>query len=97
MTTAESMLAALAELCVPWSAKLDLDTRISRALQCLHEQLGYEHSMLLVPAVLELLGRHAWALPVSIERRLPTLQIHAEPSRVVGSTPSFTPGQEVAS
>lgn len=58
---------------------------------------GDDAAMLLVPAVLELLGRHAWALPVSIERRLPTLQIHAEPSRVVGSTPSFTPGQEVAS
>ena len=53
--------------------------------------------MLLVPATLELLGRHAWALPVSIERLLPKLQIHAEPSRAVASTPSFTPAQEVAS
>ncbi len=53
--------------------------------------------MLLVPAVLELLGRHAWALPVSIERRLPKLQIHAEPSRAVASTPSLTPAEEVAS
>jgi RND superfamily putative drug exporter len=53
--------------------------------------------MLLVPATLELLGRHAWALPVSIERLLPKLQIHAEPSRAVASTPSLTPAQEVAS
>ncbi len=50
MTTAQAMLAALAELCGPWSAKLDLDKRISQTLQCLHNRLGYEHSMLLVPA-----------------------------------------------
>ena len=50
VSTAEASLAALAELSGHLGAKLDLDTRISRTLECLNERLGYEHSMLLVPA-----------------------------------------------
>ncbi len=36
--------------------------------------------MLLLPAVLELLGRTTWALPRWLERRLPRVAIEAEPS-----------------
>ncbi|MHB1837523.1 MAG: MMPL family transporter, partial [Solirubrobacteraceae bacterium] len=35
--------------------------------------------MLLVPAVLELLGRRTWDLPAWLERRLPRLAVEAEP------------------
>ena len=47
---AEAKLSALAELSQLLGAKLDLDSRISRAFTYLAERLGYEHSMLLVPA-----------------------------------------------
>jgi RND superfamily putative drug exporter len=35
--------------------------------------------MVLLPAVLELLGRRTWALPRLLERRLPRLAIEPEP------------------
>jgi RND superfamily putative drug exporter len=37
--------------------------------------------MILLPAVLELLGRRTWAFPRSLDRRLPRLAIEAEPAR----------------
>jgi len=36
--------------------------------------------MLLLPAVLQLLGRVTWSLPRWLERRLPRVAIEAEPS-----------------
>ncbi|MES1186522.1 MAG: GAF domain-containing protein [Myxococcales bacterium] len=71
MITAEAMLAALADLCGPWSAKLDLDARISHALGCLHEKLGYQHSMLLVPGEptdqLVMLASHGYEVGVGAQ------------------------------
>ena len=74
MTTAEVMLGALAELSGLWGARLDLDTRISRTLQCLHEGLGYSHCMLLVPAdapgLLVMVASHGYPAGVGAEVRL---------------------------
>ena len=36
--------------------------------------------MILLPAVLELLGRRTWALPGWLERRLPRVAIEPEPA-----------------
>ncbi len=51
--------------------------------------------MLLVPAVLELLGRATWALPSWLERRLPRVAIEAEPSS--RPSPKLEPAYEVGS
>jgi RND superfamily putative drug exporter len=51
--------------------------------------------MLLVPAVLELLGRATWALPSWLERRLPRVAIEAEPSPK--PSPKLEPAYEVGS
>lgn len=64
-TEAEAKLCALAELSQLLGDKLDLDSRISRAFTYLAERLGYEHSMLLVPAdtpgSLVMLASHGYA------------------------------------
>ncbi len=46
--------------------------------------------MLLLPAVLELMGRTTWALPKWLERRLPRVAIEA------GSSPTPRPALEPA-
>jgi len=50
--------------------------------------------MLLLPAVLELLGRTTWALPGWLERRLPRIAIEADagPRRVRAPEPAFEAG-----
>jgi putative drug exporter of the RND superfamily len=50
--------------------------------------------MLLLPAVLQLLGRTTWLLPRWLERRLPRVAIEAEPSprRVLTPEPAFEAG-----
>ena len=50
--------------------------------------------MLLLPAVLQLLGRATWLLPTWLERRLPRVAIEAEPSprRVLTPEPVFEAG-----
>ena len=50
--------------------------------------------MLLLPAVLQLLGRTTWLLPTWLERRLPRVAIEAEPSsrRVLTPEPVFEAG-----
>ena len=47
--------------------------------------------MLLLPAVLQLLGRTTWLLPTWLERRLPRVAIEAEPSprRALTPEPAF--------
>jgi RND superfamily putative drug exporter len=49
--------------------------------------------MLLLPAVLQLLGRTTWALPGWLDRRLPRVAIEAEPAAAHGSSlePAFEP------
>jgi RND superfamily putative drug exporter len=49
--------------------------------------------MLLLPAVLELLGRTTWALPRWLERRLPRVAIEAEPTSGVATGGEPTGGQ----
>jgi hypothetical protein len=51
--------------------------------------------MLLLPAVLQLLGRSTWSLPAWLERRLPRLAIEAEPSSK--PPPSLEPALEPGS
>jgi RND superfamily putative drug exporter len=51
--------------------------------------------MLLLPAVLQLLGRRTWSLPRWLERRLPRVAIEAEPSS--RSRPTLEPALEPAS
>jgi RND superfamily putative drug exporter len=51
--------------------------------------------MLLLPAVLELLGRTTWALPRWLERRLPRVAIEAEPTPK--PRPALEPALEVGS
>jgi RND superfamily putative drug exporter len=51
--------------------------------------------MLLLPAVLELLGRTTWALPRWMERRLPNVAI--EPERNSTTLPAFEPAYESGS
>ncbi len=51
--------------------------------------------MLLVPAVLQLLGRRTWWLPGWLSRRLPRVAIEAEPRST--SRPSLEPALEAAS
>jgi putative drug exporter of the RND superfamily len=51
--------------------------------------------MLLLPAVLQLLGRVTWSLPGWLERRLPRVAIEAEPSP--HPQPSFEPALEPGS
>jgi RND superfamily putative drug exporter len=51
--------------------------------------------MLLLPAVLELLGRTTWALPRWLERRLPRVAIEAEPSPK--PRPALEPAYEAGS
>jgi putative drug exporter of the RND superfamily len=51
--------------------------------------------MLLLPAVLQLLGRRTWALPRWIDRRLPRVAIEAEPES--RRTPPLEPAFEVGS
>ena len=50
--------------------------------------------MLLLPAVLQLLGRTTWALPRGLDRRLPRLAIEAEPGPKPRPSlePAFEPG-----
>jgi len=43
--------------------------------------------MLLLPAVLELLGRATWAMPRWLDRRLPRIAIEAENQHPSGSAP----------
>jgi hypothetical protein len=70
---AEAKLSALAELSQLLGARLDLDTRISRALGFLAERFGYEHSMLLVPAdapgALVMLASHGYGGGVGAQVR----------------------------
>jgi hypothetical protein len=74
MTSADTILSALAELSGYWATKLHLDTRISRTLSCLDERLGYGHSMLLVPAdapgQLVMLASHGYGAGVGAEVRI---------------------------
>jgi RND superfamily putative drug exporter len=51
--------------------------------------------MLLLPAVLQLLGRTTWALPRWIDRRLPRVAIEAAPE--ARHTPQLEPAFEVGS
>jgi RND superfamily putative drug exporter len=51
--------------------------------------------MLLLPAVLELLGRTTWALPRWLERRLPRVAIEAEPTS--NPVPTLEPAYEAGS
>jgi RND superfamily putative drug exporter len=51
--------------------------------------------LLLVPAVLQLLGRTTWALPGWLERRLPRVAIEAEPG--AAPRPAFEPALEAGS
>jgi RND superfamily putative drug exporter len=51
--------------------------------------------MLLLPAVLQLLGRTTWALPRWLDRRLPRVAIEPEPS--AGARPTFEPAFEAGS
>jgi RND superfamily putative drug exporter len=51
--------------------------------------------MLLLPAVLQLLGRTTWAVPRWLERRLPRVAIEAEPSP--SPAPAFEPALEAGS
>jgi RND superfamily putative drug exporter len=51
--------------------------------------------MLLLPAVLQLLGRTTWALPHWLERRLPRVAIEAEPAPA--PRPSLEPAFEAGS
>lgn len=51
--------------------------------------------LLLLPAVLQLLGRTTWALPRWLDRRLPTIAIDAEPRPA--PHPSLEPVFEAAS
>ncbi len=51
--------------------------------------------LLLLPAVLQLLGRRTWALPRWLDRRLPTVAIEAEPGPA--PRPSLEPAFEAAS
>jgi putative drug exporter of the RND superfamily len=51
--------------------------------------------LLLVPAVLELLGRTTWTLPAWLDRRLPRVAIEAEPSRT--PPPVLEPALEAGS
>jgi putative drug exporter of the RND superfamily len=51
--------------------------------------------MLLLPAVLQLLGRVTWSLPGWLERRLPRVAIEAEPSS--SPRPSLEPALEQGS
>jgi RND superfamily putative drug exporter len=51
--------------------------------------------MLLVPAVLQLLGRTTWALPRRLDRRLPRVAIEAEPAPT--PRPSLEPAFEAGS
>ena len=51
--------------------------------------------MLLLPAVLELLGRRTWALPRWLERRLPRVAIEAD--RAPAPTPRLEPAYEAGS
>jgi RND superfamily putative drug exporter len=51
--------------------------------------------MLLLPAVLQLLGRTTWTLPRWLDRRLPRVAIEAEPSSK--PRPSLEPALEVSS
>lgn len=73
-TEAEAKLCALAELSQLLGDKLDLDSRISRAFTYLAERLGYEHSMLLVPAdtpgSLVMLASHGYAAGVGAHVKL---------------------------
>ena len=50
--------------------------------------------MLLLPVVLQLLGRTTWALPRGLDRRLPRLEIEAEPGPKPRPSlePAFEPG-----
>jgi putative drug exporter of the RND superfamily len=47
--------------------------------------------MVLLPAVLELLGRRTWAFPHGLDRRLPRLAIEpqADAQRAPAPTPAF--------
>jgi RND superfamily putative drug exporter len=51
--------------------------------------------MLLLPAVLQLLGRTTWALPRWLDRRLPRVAIEPEPGP--GARPTFEPAFEAGS
>jgi putative drug exporter of the RND superfamily len=51
--------------------------------------------MLLLPAVLQLLGRTTWALPPWLEQRLPRVAIEAEPTP--NPRPSLEPAFEAGS
>jgi hypothetical protein len=69
----EAKLSALAELSQLQGLRLDLDSRISRALVHLAERFGYEHSMLLVPAdtpgALVMLASHGYGSGVGAQVR----------------------------
>ena len=51
--------------------------------------------MLLLPAVLQLLGRTTWALPRWLDRRLPRVAIEPEPGPAL--RPAFEPAFEAGS
>ena len=53
--------------------------------------------MLLLPAVLQLLGRTTWALPRWLDRRLPKLAIDPEPEPAPRPRPSLEPALEAGS
>jgi putative drug exporter of the RND superfamily len=53
--------------------------------------------MLLVPAVLQLLGRTTWMLPRWLDRRLPRVAIEAEPDSLPHPHPSLEPAFEAGS
>ncbi len=56
--------------------------------------------MLLLPAVLELLGRRTWALPRWLERRLPRVGIEAEPAGeepIAQRSPALEPAYDTGS
>jgi putative drug exporter of the RND superfamily len=53
--------------------------------------------MLLLPAVLQLLGRTTWALPGWLDRRLPRLAIEPEPEPAPKPRPSLEPAFEAGS
>jgi RND superfamily putative drug exporter len=53
--------------------------------------------MLLLPAVLQLMGRTTWTLPGWLERRLPRVAIEAEPEGEPPRRPAFEPVLDVGS
>jgi putative drug exporter of the RND superfamily len=52
--------------------------------------------MLLLPAVLELLGRRTWILPRWLDRRLPRIAIEAPEPELAHPTPDHRPSLEPA-